>query len=141
MPNAFVDTNVLVYAADESLPCGRKTRIARELLRQRDLYLSAQVLNEFTVTARSATKLNLGAQQEQEWLNHWLLFPVAPLTVETFLRALAIHHRYQISHWDALILASARELDCTVVYSEDLNHGQDYDGVKWDKRGRWSLLM
>jgi predicted nucleic acid-binding protein len=35
-----------------------------------------------------------------------------------------------ISHWDALILASARELDCTVVYSEDLNHGQDFDGVK-----------
>jgi predicted nucleic acid-binding protein len=130
MPNAFVDTNVLVYAADESLPSGRKTRIARELLRQRDLYLSAQVLNEFTVSARSSTKLNLGTQQEQEWLSRWLLFPVAPVAVETFLAALAIHHRYQISHWDALILASARELDCTVVYSEDLNHGQDFDGVK-----------
>lgn len=130
MPNAFVDTNVLVYAADEALPVGRKTRIARELLRQRDLHLSVQVLNEFTVNARNPSKLNLSAQQEQDWLNRWLLFPVTSLTVETFLAAQLIHARYQISHWDSLILASARELKCTVVYSEDLNHGQELDGMK-----------
>ena len=36
MPSAFVDTNVLIYAADESASDERKTRIARELLRQRE---------------------------------------------------------------------------------------------------------
>ncbi len=130
MPNAFVDTNVLVYAADEALPLGRKTRIARELLRQRGLSLSVQVLNEFTVNARHSSKLNLGAEREQEWLSRWLLFPVVPITVETFLAAQLVHVRFQISHWDALILAAAREADCGVVYSEDLNSGQDFDGVK-----------
>ncbi len=49
---------------------------------------------------------------------------------ETFLAAQLIHSRYPISHWDSLILASAREADCSVVYTEDLSHGQDFDGVK-----------
>src|SRR6478735_7588260 len=130
MPNAFVDTNILIYAADESVSSERKTRIARELLRQRGLQLSVQVLNEFTVNARNASKLNFTPQQENDWLASWLLFPVAPLTVDTFLTARLIHARYQVSHWDSLILASARETDCAVVYSEDLGHGQEYDGVK-----------
>jgi len=130
MPNAFVDTNILVYAADESTPLERKTRIARELLRQRNLQVSVQVLNEFTVNARSKSKLNLSPQQEQEWLARWLLFPVWPLTVDTFLAAKLIHARFQVSHWDSLILAAARETGSAIVYSEDLNPGQDYDGVK-----------
>lgn len=129
MANAFVDTNVLVYAADGATPVGRKTRIARELLRQRGLQLSVQVLNEFTANARHPAKLNLDARQEQEWLERWLLFPIASVTVDTFLAAMVLHARYQVSHWDALILASAREADCTVVYSEDLNHGQDFGGL------------
>jgi predicted nucleic acid-binding protein len=130
MPNAFVDTDILVYAADESTPMDRKTRIARELLRQRHLHLSEQVLNEFTVNARSKSKLNLSPQQEQEWMSRWLLFPVLALTVETFLAAQLIHARFQVSHWDALILGAARETNSATVYSEDLRHGQDYDGIK-----------
>ena len=129
MPNAFVDTNVLIYAADESGSDKRKTGIARELLRQRGLQLSVQVLNEFTVNARHRSKLNFTLQQENDWLSRWLLFPVAPLTIDTFLVARLIHGRYQVSHWDSLILASARETGCPVVYSEDLGHGQEYDGV------------
>lgn len=130
MPSAFIDTNVLVYAADESLPIPRKTRIARELLRQRGLHLSVQVLNEFTVNARNPSKLNLSTAREKEWLSRWLLFPIISLTVETFLMARRIHARHQVSHWDALMLASAKEAGCPVVYSEDLNNGQDYDGVE-----------
>lgn len=130
MPNAFVDTNVLVFAADESTRDERKTRIARKLLRQQDLHLSVQVLNEFTVNARHGSKLDFSPQQEQEWLSRWLLFTEAAITVETFLAAQLIHSRYQISHWDSLILASACEADCLVVYTEDLSHGQDFNGVK-----------
>lgn len=130
MPNAFVDTNILIYAADESASDERKTRIARELLRQRELRFSVQVLNEFTVNARHPSKLNFTPQQENDWLSRWLLFPIAPLTIDTFVAARVIHSRYQVSHWDSLILASAREAGCAVVYSEDLGNGQEYDGVK-----------
>jgi predicted nucleic acid-binding protein len=130
MPNAFVDSNVLVYAAEEKTPQARKTTIARELLLQPGLHFSVQVLGEFVVNARHPQKLNLSLEMEQRWLQAWLLRPVASLTTATFLRALAIHTRYQISHWDSLILAAARETNCSLVYSEDLNQGQDYDGVK-----------
>jgi predicted nucleic acid-binding protein len=63
-------------------------------------------------------------------LSRWLLFPVVALTVETFLSARLIHTRYQISHWDSLIVASAGEMHCSWIYSEVLNHGRDFDGVK-----------
>jgi predicted nucleic acid-binding protein len=129
MQNAFVDTNILVYAADESLPINRKTQIARELLLQRGLHLSVQVLNEFTVNARHSKKLNLSAQQELDWIERWLLFPIQDMTAESFLDARLFHERYQVSHWDGLILATAKEAHCKILYSEDLQSGQSYDGI------------
>lgn len=130
MPSAFVDSNVLIYAADESQPVSRNTSIAREVLRQRELWISVQVLNEFTVNARKETKLNFTFEKEKEWLERWLLFSISTLTTETFLSALVIHARYQLSHWDSLIVASAHEAGCTILYSEDMNHGQNYAGVQ-----------
>ncbi len=128
--NAFIDTNILVYAADESSDQSSKTKIARELLLQADLHLSVQVLSEFIVTARSPKKLNLSTQQEKEWLECWLLFPVASLGVNTFVTALSLHQRYQISHWDSLIIAAAKEQSCELLYSEDLSSQQDFDGLR-----------
>lgn len=129
-PNAFVDTNILVYAAEERTPLDRKTVIARELMLGRDLHLSAQVLNEFVASSRHPQKLNLSLEKELEWLTEWLRLPIAPLTVDLFQSALALHLRHQISHWDALIVAAALQTGCRILYSEDLNDGQDYDGVK-----------
>ena len=52
------------------------------------------------------------------------------LLYSTILRALELQQRFQISYWDAAIIAAASELGCRIVYTEDLNHGQDYDGMK-----------
>ncbi len=125
-----VDTNILVYAAEETRPQPRKTRIARELLLLPDLHLSVQVLNEFIASARSPRKLNFDALQEGDWVKRWLRFPVAPITEKTFVAALVFHRRFQLSHRDALILATAAGVDCPVVYSEDLSDRQDYDGIR-----------
>jgi predicted nucleic acid-binding protein len=46
------------------------------------------------------------------------------------LDAISAKQRFGISYWDAAILAAAKQLGCHTVYSEDLNHGQDYDGVR-----------
>jgi len=129
MKRAFVDTNVLVYAADESKPTPRKTRIARELLLQRGLVLSVQVLNEFTVNARNEKKLNLTPEMELDWIQQWLLFPIQAMSAESFLEARLFHERYQVSHWDGLILAAAKESKCSTLYSEDLQTGQTYDTI------------
>lgn len=128
--NAFVDTNILVYAADKSSPTPRKTRIARELLLQPDLHLSVQVLNEFTVNARHPDKLNLCLEEELRWIESLLHYPVHPQTVTIYLRARFFQQKYGFSHWDSLILASAENAGCGRLYSEDLNLGQRYEGIE-----------
>lgn len=126
---AFVDTNILVYAAAKSAQVSNKTRIARELLLQDNLWLSVQALNEFTVNARHPRKLNLTAKEEYQWLERWLLFPIKEMTVTSYVSARYFHERYQVSHWDGLILAAAKETSCKILYSEDLQHEQSYDSV------------
>lgn len=127
--NAFIDTNILVYAAEERHPISRKTIIARELLLQADLHLSVQVINEFIVTARNPTKLALSPEQEAEWLKEWLNRPIVPLTIDDLLVALGIHRRFQISHWDSLIVATALSSKCAVLYTEDMQHQQSIDSL------------
>lgn len=130
MPTAFVDTNILVYAAQETDPLPAKSRKARELLLERDLCLSVQVLNEFVVNARHPMKLNLSPTEEQDWVSHWLQLRILPLTTETFVSALEIHLRHGLSHWDSLIMATANAAGCDILYSEDFNHRQHYGGTR-----------
>ena len=133
MPNAstvFVDTNVLLYAASRRLTEAAKTARARQLLKQEVVSLSFQVLQEFYANAVSPRKMGLTPTEAEVWCETWLQYPVAVLDAETFVRTMELARRYQISNWDAAILAAAKQLGCAVVYSEDLNHGQDYDGVR-----------
>ncbi len=57
-------------------------------------------------------------------------FPVQPVTVELFQLALDFCRRFQLSYWDAAILAAAHAMDCDAVYSEDLSDQQDYGGLR-----------
>ena len=126
----FADSNVLLYAASGRPADAPKTARARTLLGQEPICLSFQVLQEFYANAVNPRKLNLTSAEVIAWCAVWIQFSVAVLSVETFVRTLELAHRYRISNWDAAILAAAAQLGCTVVYSEDLNHGQDYDGVR-----------
>jgi len=53
-----------------------------------------------------------------------------PVSRELVLEAVELTVRHKVSYWDAAIIAAARRLGCDILYSEDLSHGQDYDGVK-----------
>jgi predicted nucleic acid-binding protein len=127
---AFVDTNVLLYAASGRAADAAKTVRALALLTNKEVCLSFQVLQEFYANAVNPKKLGMTPAEATDWCNAWLQCPVASLGLEAFVRTLELVHRYQISNWDAAILAAAQQLGCTIVYSEDLNHGQDYDGVR-----------
>ena len=133
MPNtliAFVDTNVLLYAASGRPDDAPKAALARQLIKDASIGLSFQVLQEFYANAVNAKKLNLSPAEASKWCAVWVQFPVASLGKETFVRTLELARKFQISNWDAAILAAAAQLGCEVVYSEDLSHGQDYDGVR-----------
>jgi predicted nucleic acid-binding protein len=126
----FLDTNVLFYAASGRPDDAPKTARARRLIQEEQVGISFQVLQEFYANAVNAKKLNLSAAEAARWCAAWMQFPVASLGLEAFVRTLELAQKFHISNWDAAILAAADQLECSVVYSEDLSHGQDYDGVR-----------
>ena len=127
----FVDTNVLLYATSVVPQEAPKRLLARELLNEDDLAISVQVLQEFYYQATRPNQLApLTHNEALEFLVDILKFEIYPVTLEIFQSAVAISQRFQLSYWDAAILAAARALGCDAVYSEDLNPQQDYDGVR-----------
>jgi predicted nucleic acid-binding protein len=127
----FVDTNVLIYAVSADPNDDAKARIARELLTGAELALSVQVLQEFYVQAtRPSARYRLSYGDACALVDSWLRFPVLDHTVPLVKAAAAGSARWRISYWDAAIIEAARQLGCTEVLSEDLQHGQDFDGVR-----------
>jgi predicted nucleic acid-binding protein len=128
----FVDTNVLVYAHDDS--AGSKRDQARALVERlwgsRDGCLSVQVLQEFFVTVTRKITKPVDAETAKAIvadLSRWYLHVPA---ADDVLAAIGMHQHTGISFWDAMIVRSAAEIGCTVLYSEDLNAGQEYCGVR-----------
>ena len=127
----FVDTNVLLYAASTAKEEADKRAAARSLLDREDLALSTQVLGEFYVQATRVSRAGaLSHDDAADLITGLARYPIQGVTTEIVTRAIATSRRFRISYWDAAIIEAARELGCSVVLSEDLADGQDYDGVK-----------
>jgi predicted nucleic acid-binding protein len=128
----FVDTNILVYAHD--LTAGDKHSRARALLEElwdtRQGCLSVQVLQEFFVTTTRKIPKPLDPSAAAQIINDLARWHVHAPAAPDVLAAIDIQRRAGTSFWDAMILRSARELGCPVLYSEDLNAGQSYAGIR-----------
>lgn len=92
--------------------------------------ISLQVLQEFYVAARAPRKLALNHEDALKICSQWRAFTLLEPTLQLFDSALDLCGRHQIAFYDAAILAAARQLGCKIVQSEDVNDGQDYDGVR-----------
>ena len=127
----FVDTNVLLYAGSALVEDANKRLRALELLREGDLALSVQVLQEFYhQSTRPSRHARITHEQALSFLGSLEGFPVQAVTLDIFRSAVAIRQRFGLSYWDGAILAAARALGCDAVYSEDLSSEQDYDGLR-----------
>lgn len=126
----FVDTNVLLYRVSLNPDEARKQRVAEAILGQDDLYLSAQVLQEFYVQATRPTRSDALTHDEAcALIESWKRFPILDVDLALVESALASKVKWQLSYWDAAIIEAARLSGCDTVLSEDLNDGQDYGGV------------
>ncbi len=125
----FLDTNVLVYAAMERKGEEVKRTRAVELLQAGEFGVSAQVLQEFYTTVTKSSALALSSEEAVEWLERLLRLPCVSITSAHVMRSIEIARRYRVSYWDAAIIAAAGELGATILYTEDLNHGQAYGTV------------
>ena len=127
----FVDTNVLLYALSRDPGEQIKAERARQLLDERDLALSVQVLQEFYVQATRITKADrIEHDQAVKLIESWMRFPVQEMTIPVMQAALGSCVKYQLSYWDAAILESARALGCREILSEDFSAGRDFAGVR-----------
>jgi predicted nucleic acid-binding protein len=125
----FIDSNILLYAQSKHPDEVVKREVARECLRRSGISFSTQVLGEFYVNATGKIRPPLSHESAVQILRKMEVFPVLPIGPVEVFRALEIRQRYRISYWDGLILAAAKTMKCHTVFSEDLNEGQDYDGV------------
>ncbi len=128
----FVDTNVLVYAHDASAGAKhqRAATLIEELWKTGNGCLSLQVLQEFYVAVVQKVAKPLQPEAASgiiSDLSHWDLHVPH---INDVLMAIAIHQRFKLSFWDAMIIQSAKKLGCEVIWSEDFTAGQSYNGVK-----------
>ena len=119
----FLDTNIFVYGFDRDAP--RKQERARELVAGNDWFVSWQVVQEFSAVALHKFKVPLEREDLQDYiaLRLWPKCRVFP-TEAVFAQALAIQGRFGFRFYDCLIVASALVGGASVLFSEDLQHGQ-----------------
>jgi predicted nucleic acid-binding protein len=126
----FLDTNILLYAGSQAPEDGSKHRTAAQLVASLDFAISTQVVQEYLSNAIRKKELGLSARNVQDFLDSLDVITVLPVTVPLIRNGWRLRSRHALSHWDATIIAAALELGCHTLYSEDLKHGQVYDGVR-----------
>jgi predicted nucleic acid-binding protein len=126
---AFFDTNVLLYlySGEDVQKRERATELFGQHGRAKLILLSTQVVQEFY--AAGSRKLRLPRRELKDAVNKFLDLPLVRIGATQILAAIDVEERYQISFWDALILAAAESGGAELVYTEDLNHGQRYGSV------------
>lgn len=125
---AFLDTNILIYAAGAGKSAPDKHAVAQGLLTA-NFGVSAQLLGEFYINAVTKGEPPMTPEKAEEWVKALSRKPFQQNDLKLVLRAIEITRRYQIRYWDAGILAAAERLGAKTLYSEDLNHGQSYGAV------------
>ena len=127
----FLDTNVLVYANDqtEAVKQAASVRLITDGIRHGKAVISTQVLSEFWVTVTNKIQVPLDREKAEKEIENFRALIVIGIEYHTVRNAVHIQRRYQLSYRDALILSAAQMAGCEYVFSEDLNEGQRYGNV------------
>jgi predicted nucleic acid-binding protein len=129
---AFLDTNIFVYANDRNEP--RKQNVALRLIRGATIentgVISYQVIQEFfnVVLVKAPRKMH----HEDAKLFLETVFRrlrAVPSSLALISDAIQIQERYRLSWYDSLIVSAAQQANCNVLYTEDLQHGQQFGAV------------
>lgn len=128
----FIDTNVFLYLKDPNEP--EKARICAQWLsaiQDRGVVLvSPQVISETFANllryARDADSRSLA----EDFARTLLVWCEARLDKDVLAKAFEVRRRYQMSWWDAILIASAEDVAADILLTEDLNDGQRYGAVQ-----------
>lgn len=126
----FIDTNVLVYLFDADSP--RKQARARFLLSEvaDSAIVSTQVLGEFHVAVTRKLARPLAFEQAQAAVEALCELRVRPIHEGLVRAAIRRSQASRLSYWDALIVETAMEAEAAVLLTEDMQDGQEFDGMR-----------
>ena len=131
MPS-FFDTNILIYAVDHTDPV--KRRKAGELLEREagagNAIISTQVLQEFYSVSTLKLKRPLNKLVAEEIDEELMTLHVKQVDTSIILAAIKRNQTDQVSFWDALIIETALRAGARILWSEDMQHDREFDGLK-----------
>ena len=123
---SFLDANVLAYTDDARAP--EKQEAALDLVervrREGTGVVSTQILQEYFVTA--TRKLGVPVETARRKIEIFARMDVVTNRVDDILAAIDLHAAHQLSFWDALLVQAATRSDCSILFTEDLQHGQRF---------------
>jgi predicted nucleic acid-binding protein len=129
---SFVDTNVLVYAfAKSNSPKKRVAeRLTNESMEEDRLRVSTQVLQELFVTLTRKVSRPCSSREALAVLEDLTAWPLMVVDYAAIRAAVELAGQVPLSFWDALIVGAAARTGAAVLYTEDLNDGQEILGVR-----------
>jgi len=128
----FLDSNVFIYSVDRREPV--KQSIANNLIRglvvEGEAVISYQVIQEFLNWALVKSPIKMTAGEAQQYLaTTFRPLQLVPPSFALISDAIRIQDRYRLSWYDSLIVSAAQQGGCETLYSEDLQHGQQFGAV------------
>ncbi|MDM8566500.1 PIN domain-containing protein [Candidatus Halobeggiatoa sp. HSG11] len=128
MDKAFIDSNIWIYAfitTDNDL-IKREICISllENLYQEKIIVVSTQVINEVHWNLVSKYELKDEEAKLKIDLGVFRISELSILNKATYDYAFTLRQQYNISFWDSLIVTSALESDCSIIYTEDLQHNQ-----------------
>ena len=126
-----IDTNILVYAVDRD--AGERHERSRELVgraARRDCVLTVQALAEFfhATTRKNLLKPGRASAFVRDWLD---VFHVTSADDTALTDAIDAVEEHRLSFWDAMLWATARQIGCSAILSEDMQDGRRLSGVEF----------
>jgi len=127
---AFFDSNILIYADDDGEP--EKQQIARQFIERYfsvdAAVVSVQVLQEYFNVVTKKQKMDASvARVKVELLSKFVAHITLP---EDVLLAADIFRLHKLSFWDSMLVRSAKQAECKILFSEDMQNGRIIDGLQ-----------
>ncbi len=128
----FLNTNILVYAydKDEAAKHLKAKDIVADCWSNRTGSLSTQVLQEFYVTTTRKLPRNLPEHEAREIVEEFLSWSVYQIVPTDIVAASKLEEKYGYSFWDCLVITAAQNEGAEILYSEDMQHGQQIGNVR-----------
>ncbi len=131
MSRSFFDTNVLLYMYDDDEPEKKAEAIEAfdRAVEDDGVVLSTQVLQEFYVNATRKLAMPLSPERAAARVRDFARLPLVRVDEAMIIAAIERSRSMSFSFWDALVVEAALKAGAGRLLTEDLQHGQEIEGL------------